>query len=279
MNLDAAFNHCEKIIQTNSRSFYLAFKDLPKPKREALYAVYAFCRKGDDLIDLHNDPQALMAMRTQLLNLDALQSVDPLWVAIKEAIHRYEIPLQPFLDQFEGQRQDAQFTHLDTFEALLNYSYLVASTVGQMLLPILATHKHRQLNPFAIRLGQAMQITNILRDVGEDAERGRIYIPQSWLNDAARNAIHTKTVNPDFIDVWERLAQQAENLYAQCLPEIQHFDDDAQKPLVQAIFFYRGILDAVRKADYNCLTQRPYVDNFEGLKQQIELFLKHGVLA
>ena len=279
MKLSEAFSFCEAIIEKNSRSFYMAFKDLPTRKREALYAVYAFCRMGDDLIDLDHNLQALEAMRERLLNLNHTQPEEPVWVAIQEAIYRYQIPLQPFLDQFDGQRLDANFNGIANLQALLDYAYLVASTVGQMLLPILATHNHLKLNQFAIDLGQAMQITNILRDVGEDADRGRIYLPQDALNVEIRKALQTKKVNAAFIELWEKLAAIAEQRYAQCLTQIHHFDRDSQKALIQAIFFYRAILDAVRQADYNCLTQRPYVRNFEILKQQIQQFIQQGAFV
>ncbi|MCD8574306.1 MAG: phytoene/squalene synthase family protein [Erysipelotrichaceae bacterium] len=271
MKLSQAYHLCEKIIQKHSQSFYMAFKDLPLHKRQGVYAVYGFCRVVDDAIDEDEDLQTLYTFASAIDQLSQMDETQPILYALSDTVQRFSIPLQPFKDMIVGQEMDIVFDGIEDEAALLKYSYHVASSVGLMLLPILASEHHEQITPSAIELGYAMQITNILRDVGEDYhQKSRIYLPKDELNDDVMQAIQTKKVNEAFIQVWERLAGLAETFYDNAIQDLKYYDDDALVSITQAIVYYRGILNAVREANYDCLSQRCRVKHFITLQNQVK---------
>lgn len=271
MKLNQAYLQCEAIIKKHSQSFYMAFKDLPLHKRQGVYAVYGFCRVVDDAIDEDEDLQTLYTFASAIDQLSQMDETQPILYALSDTVQRFSIPLQPFKDMIVGQEMDIVFDGIEDEAALLKYSYHVASSVGLMLLPILASEHHEQITPSAIELGYAMQITNILRDVGEDYhQKSRIYLPKDELNDDVMQAIQTKKVNEAFIQVWERLAGLAEMFYDNAIQDLKYYDDDALVSFTQAIVYYRGILNAVREANYDCLSQRCRVKNFITLQNQVK---------
>ncbi|MBS3987691.1 MAG: phytoene/squalene synthase family protein [Erysipelothrix sp.] len=271
MKLSQAYLQCEAIIKKHSQSFYMAFKDLPLHKRQGVYAVYGFCRVVDDAIDEDEDLQTLYTFASAIDQLSQMDETQPILYALSDTVQRFSIPLQPFKDMIVGQEMDIVFDGIEDEAALLKYSYHVASSVGLMLLPILASEHHEQITPSAIELGYAMQITNILRDVGEDYhQKSRIYLPKDELNDDVMQAIQTKKVNEAFIQVWERLAGLAETFYDNAIQDLKYYDDDALVSMTQAIVYYRGILNAVREANYDCLSQRCRVKNFITLQNQVK---------
>ena len=275
MEIASAYRFCEDIIKAHSRSFYTAYKDLPLSKRQAVFAVYAFCRKVDDAIDDHSDLNELAVYERWLELIETGKNLDePIFIALQDSVKRYRIPLKPFRDMIVGQRMDAIFSQPRHEKELLEYCYHVASTVGLMLLPILAEKNQHELTDSAIVLGYAMQLTNILRDIGEDARKGRIYLPSDKLNSPAAYAIETSTVNPDFIKIWEDWAQKAEAYYEQASDQIYLFDEESRLPMMQSLVYYKAILNAVRHANYDCLTKRQSVSDFLGCQSEIKQRLR-----
>lgn len=275
MNLTNAQHTCASIIQKNSQSFYAAFKDLPKAKRNAVFAVYAFCRAADDAVDLTHDSEPLDRLEAWINHWN--DEVDPenaIQVALSDAVQRFQLDPVPFKEQLHGQRLDLNFKQPQTDEELFQYCYYVASTVGLMLLPILATKHHPELRQEAIDLGIAMQLTNILRDVGEDARNGRCYLPQLRMTPAIQHAIETSQVTPEFISLWESLATIAEDYYKRGLRSLHRYDKDSILALAKSAVYYKGILNAVRQANYNCLTQRAYVRDFDTLRSELQALLR-----
>lgn len=271
MNLNNAYELSEKIIIKHSKSFYLAFKDLPPAKKLGVFAVYGFCREVDDAIDELQDETRLRDYAQALHHLDTMDAHNPIMWALADTIARFKIPLMPFMDMIYGQQLDLNFKAIPDEAALLRYCYYVASSVGLMLLPILATQHHEKIKTSGIQLGYAMQLTNILRDVGEDFhEKNRIYLPQSLLSKDVLQAIQTKEVNSAFIAVWERLAQCAENYYEIAIRDIKYYDEDSKVAITRAIVYYRGILDAVRAQKYDCLSQRCRVTDIFGLQKEVD---------
>jgi 15-cis-phytoene synthase len=279
MKLSQAYLLCEKIIQKHSKSFYMAFKDLPRHKRLGVFAVYGFCREVDDAIDEYHNEAKLHEFADALNHLSDMDENNPILWALSDSIHRFNIPLKPFNDMILGQEMDIQFNGIEDETELLNYSYHVASSVGLMLLPILATKHHHQITQSAIELGYAMQITNILRDVGEDYhQKERIYIPQTLINDDVLNAIKDKKVNDAFIACWEHLATLAQSYYEKAIIDLKYYDDDALVAMAQAIVYYRGILNAVRDENYDCLNSRCRVKDLLSLQNQVKKIVKKARL-
>lgn len=262
MKFNQDFVYCKNIIKENSKSFYKAFSKLPKQKANAIFAVYAFCRTADDLIDLNNDKDSLILFKDELYKFSNGEIVDkPLWRALGEVFRNYDMNIKPFFEMIEGQLMDSNFKNIETQDELINYCYYVAGTVGLMILPILSVKNHKKLEEVAIKLGTAMQITNILRDIGEDLNRNRVYIPKeimdrfnySYLN------LEANLINNSFINMWEFEANIAENLYKEVYEKINLFDEDSRSSVILASMLYKEILNSVRKEKYDCLTKRNYV--------------------
>ena len=262
MSLDNDFLYCKKIIKENSKSFYKAFSRLPKDKSNAIFAVYAFCRTADDLIDLKEDKESLLLFKEELNEFSKGKIVDkPLWRALGEVFKNYDMDIKPFFEMIDGQLMDANFKNIETQDELINYCYYVAGTVGLMILPILSTKHHKELEEIAVKLGTAMQITNILRDIGEDFKINRIYIPKEVMDKFNYSSLDLSSnlINKNFIELWEYEAKIAEELYKETYKKIKLFDRDSRGAVILASILYKEILNSVRKNNYDCLTKRNYV--------------------
>jgi 15-cis-phytoene synthase len=145
----------------------------------------------------------------------------------------------------------------------LTYCYYVAGSVGLMLIPILSPEEHEALKPFAIHLGYGMQITNILRDIGEDFKHQRIYLPKRMMAEAnySIDDLAHGIINSEFIDLFERLAQMAETYFKDALDQIDVFPIDSRMPLALSIILYRAILDACRANGYDVFSKKNYVSD------------------
>ncbi|MEK4968923.1 phytoene/squalene synthase family protein [Cytobacillus sp. FSL R7-0696] len=260
----ADYYYCEKIIQNYSNSFYYTFSHLPKEKANAVYAIYAFCRMADNAVDLHDSTAEkvtrLEQLHDELVLFQHNKELDlPLWRALRDVFNRYEMNIQPFFEQLEGQAMDISFKAPRTIDELLKYSYHVAGTVGLMLLPIIAKTHYQQLRPIAIKLGNAMQLTNILRDIGEDyRNHQRIYIPENLLvkYQYSTGELSRGVINPSFISIWEELAQKAESEYDSFETSYHLFDRDSQFQVLSAARVYRSYLAQIRNKHYNCFKEK-----------------------
>ncbi len=235
---------CEAVIRRHSGSFYRSFKRLPPGRAAAVFAVYAFCRLADDSIDVDHDPDQLDQLASRLQEFAAGRTPDePLWRLLRWAFTTYDLEIAPFFEMIEGQRRDITFVQPETNQDLWDYCYLVAGTVGLMILPLLAspvTAVHRRL---AIDLGQAMQMSNILRDLAADYRLGRIYLPAHEL--AARGIqsedLGRATPTPALKSYWLELAQGALQRYEGVKRNLVSFDTKAQLPVLLALLYYSHI--------------------------------------
>lgn len=257
----ADFAWCEGVIRKSSRSFYRAFSLLPERKRQAVFAVYAFCRMADDAVDAYVSPARLESLRRDLARFCAGEAPDTaLWRALGTSFARFGLDERPFFDQLEGQRRDLTFHQPRTMAELEEYSYYVAGSVGLMLLPLLAADAgvDGDLRGDAVALGVAMQLTNILRDVGEDLDAGRVYLPASVLDAArgSRASLAARRADGAFCAAWEAVARRSEELYRPLERDIARLDEDSRLPVLSSLYLYRGILDAVRAAGYRCFDWR-----------------------
>lgn len=286
----ADFLYCEKIIKKHSQSFYYAFSQLPNEKANAIYAIYAFCRSADDRVDENigpiNQRKDLEKLKLELDLFNQGKEVDhPLWRALRYVFNQYDMDIKPFYDQLKGQGMDINFKQPETLHDLESYSYYVAGTVGYMLLPIIGSKSIESLKGTAIDLGVAMQITNILRDIGEDyREKARIYIPKEELQrvNYSLEDLNNGVIDESFIDLWEKLAARAEYLYDGFIKHLDQFDSDSQMQVALSAQVYRGILNVVRKNNYDCLSMRNYVAKEEMLQMNPVISnwsgIKKGVL-
>ncbi len=179
--LAAAYAECERIARASSSSFTVAFRLLPAERRGALAALYAYCRMVDDAADESADPAAALAdWRAELGRLRDGVPIHPVAVALADAVRRFAIPTEHLAEILTGVEMDLAPCAYETFDELRGYCYHVAAAVGLAALPIFGCRDLRS-RVYAQALGIALQLTNILRDLAEDAERGRIYLPREDL--------------------------------------------------------------------------------------------------
>ncbi|RDB63853.1 phytoene/squalene synthase family protein [Gordonibacter sp. 28C] len=260
----ADFAWCEDVIRRNSRSFYRAFSLLPEFKRNGVYAVYAFCRAADDCADVDASRERLDGLARDLERFRAGSVPEhPLWRALGTVFTAFDLDAAPFFDMLEGQRRDLAFRQPETMADLEDYAYYVAGSVGLMLLPLLCAERpiDETLRADAVALGAAMQLTNILRDVGEDRDVGRVYLPVEVLDEARCTAadLAPGRAGDAFRSAWERVARRSAELYLPMQRDILRLDGDSRLPTLSALFLYRGILDQVRADGYRCLDRRSVV--------------------
>jgi 15-cis-phytoene synthase len=265
VSLTDAYERCRQITAEFSKTFYLGTLLMPEAKRRAIWAIYVWCRRTDELVD---GPQSELATDATLdqweQNLESIfagQPIDEVDVALIDTLERFPIDIQPFRDMIAGQRMDLYRNRYETFEALNLYCYRVAGTVGLMTTPVMGIDDTWKTAPWdqgkplpnpepeAVALGIANQLTNILRDVGEDARRGRIYIP---LEDLAQFHYTEKDLfNQVVDDRWRALMQfqikRARKVFADAERGIRLLSPDARFPVWAALMLYRGILDAIER--------------------------------
>lgn len=281
--LDTAYELCRQITAEYSKTFYLGTMLMPPEKRRAIWAIYVWCRRTDELVDGPRSEQTTNATldewEQQLEALFAGQPLDDLDVALVDSLERFPIGIQPFRDMIAGQRMDLYRSRYETFEELQLYCYRVAGTVGLMTTPVMGVDTNHQRTPWAkaqdphqpepkaVALGIANQLTNILRDVGEDARRGRIYLP---LEDLERFSYSEKDLLNGVVDErWRNLMRfqiaRARQFFTEAEQGVSLLSPDARFPVWAALMLYRGILEVIEKNQYDVFNQRAYVPNWRKL--------------
>ncbi|MEY3431505.1 MAG: Dehydrosqualene synthase [Bacillota bacterium] len=273
LGLEYAHWRCEQVIKKHSATFYRAFSMIKdKHRRQGIFAVYAFCRYVDDLIDERHDIKALQHYKSELDDfVKGYQKKGFRWRALADTRDRFypdESYFAPFYEMIEGQEFDAHPVRIESMNQLLKYADLVASSVGKMLLPMLAPNAKKGLTAFAVALGRAFQLTNILRDVGEDYRRNRIYLPNTLMKKHGYSIadLNKQIINPSFIALWEEIASVAEKNYQEALQWIEFFPPDIRFSLQASLFLYREILTVIRREDYQVMNQKLFVTQEEKIK-------------
>lgn len=255
---------CEELMKKGSSSFHKAFAGLPSPRREAVHVIYAFCRMIDDSVDEpERSPYTIYELRR---HFNALETAEGhfIWPALRWLFASFPmLEREPFLLQMEGQIRDLSFTHYETLEQLEGYCYLVAGTVGEMLLPVLRDDANEEAQTAGIALGIGMQLVNIIRDVGEDLAKGRRYVPLELMqiHGYSQSDLECGLVNGAFVNVLEALRAQALVWFEQGLAHVETYPPESGMAVELAAAFYGGILDAVAAAGYDVFRNRAYVSD------------------
>lgn len=266
----ADWDRCAAVMSRHGRTFWFASRFLPRRKRRAAQAAYAFCRVGDDIVDRALDGAPLADVHAALARwkrqLD--RPSDPVAIAFAAVRAEYGIPRETVLDLFTGLEMDLQPARFPTWEALERYCYHVAGTVGLIVAPILGCRDERAL-PHAVELGNAMQLTNILRDVAEDAAMGRLYLP---LDDLARFGVDPESVlagRPagDFRGLMRFEIARAKALYAAAHAGIPALDLSGQVTTLASGHLYGHILTRIEEQDYDVFRGRAQVSTARKLRQ------------
>lgn len=263
-----AYDYCAGLTAVNSRSFHLASALLPQGQREAVRALYAFCRVSDDIVDRPGEDCSgrLEAWRRLAAANDPPEG-EPVAVAWAHARRRYDVPHRYAEQLIDGVARDLRQTRYQSFDELTTYCYGVASTVGLMSMHIIG-FRGAEAIPYAVKLGVALQMTNILRDVGEDWRNGRVYLPQAEL--AAHGLDESDIAAGVVTDRWRAFMrfqiERNRRLYAESLPGIALLHKDGRFAIAAAARLYCGILDAIERADYDVFAQRAYVGSWSKLR-------------
>ena len=262
--LEAAYHHCEAITNIHSRTFFLASALLPPEKRRAARALYAFCRVTDDLVD-----RAAGSLEDTLAELDAWReraldphppADQPVALAWADARARYGIPVGYAEQLIDGVARDLTFKRYRTFDELAAYSYGVASTVGLMAMHIIG-YGGEQALPYAVKLGVALQVTNILRDVAEDYRAGRVYLPAEELEhfDLTDADLQRGRVDHRWRAFMRFQIERNRRLYAEALPGIAALQSEGRFAIAAAAELYRAILTDIEANDYDVFSRRAHI--------------------
>jgi phytoene synthase len=266
MTVDASYAWCRKVARSQAKNFYYSFLLLSKERRNAMCAIYAFMRYCDDLSD---DPGAnRAAMEGWRADLDrALAgqfSGHPCWPAFHDTVQRYRIPHEYFHHMVDGVSSDLTPRDIQTFDELYRYCYQVASVVGLTIVHIFGFEDPRAL-ALAEKCGIAFQLTNIIRDVKEDGDRGRNYIPEE---DRAR-----------FSDLRTLLAFEAgraKAYYSESAALVEMVSAETRASLWALIEIYRRLLIRIEQSNYDVLSQRIRLSTFEKLSIILQASIRRG---
>jgi phytoene synthase len=279
--LRKAYQACKAITRQHSRTFHLASGLLPAGKRQAVRALYAFCRVSDDIVDrsLTADPlPTLNAWRSRSLSPHPSDE-DLVSLAWADTRLKYGIPVRYAEQLLDGVASDLTRCRYQSFDELAEYAYRVASTVGLMSMHIVG-YSGPEAIPYAIKLGVALQVTNILRDVGEDWRNGHLYLPQE---DLQAFGLTEKDIAAGVVTArWRKFMrfqiQRLRRIYAESWPGIGMLAGDGRFAIAAASGLYEAILDDIEKADYDVFSRRAHINALEKLRRLPGIWFKTQTL-
>ena len=278
VSLVDGYRICRDETRQWAKTFYLGTLLMPEAKRKAIWAIYLWCRRTDELMD---SPEAAGLSTSQLCHrldcwerrtrrLFAGEICDAPDLALWDTLQRYPQGIQPYLDMIEGQRMDLKSNRYRNFEQLKLYCYRVGGTVGLMSQAVLGVDEAFKTAPwsncpdltgYAVSLGIANQLTNILRDVGEDRGRGRIYLPLEDLDrfNYSENELMSGVINDRWRSLMRFQVERARDWFRRSEEGVRWLARDARWPVWTSLRLYRGILGAIEDNGYDVFNKRVYV--------------------
>ncbi len=276
-DLENAYKYCESITKIHAKSFYFAAKFLPEHKQKAVYPIYAFCRHVDDEVDEiaeKSEGGAVQAVEKWKVRLEEIyfnakaqrreggdenERQRLVFLAWEDLLKTYKIPLELPLELVRGVLMDTRAKRYETFAELYVYCYRVASTVGLMSSEILGYSDKKALE-YAEAMGIGMQLTNILRDIKEDAAMDRIYLPQEDLRrfGVSEEQIFANKTNENFVEMMKFQIERARGFYQKGEKGIALLEKDSRFTVLLAARVYSRILDEIKKQDYNVFVKRAH---------------------
>ena len=274
----------KEISKKSNSSFYYAFNLLPSAKRDAMNTVYAFCRQTDDIVDEGNDPASLKYEKLRKWRIELEKSFSGhseylILNKLSSTIQKFNIPLEPFFELLKGMEMDLQKNRYLTFDDLQLYCYRVASTVGLMCVEIFG-YKHASTRDFAINLGIALQLTNILRDIKKDAENGRIYLPQEDLKkfNYNENDILNQTYNSNFTEMMKYESDRAKEYFDKATASL-NIEDKAEMFAARAMqHIYYKVLGKIVDVDYDVYNNNIKVSTFQKVGISVGVWAKYSLV-
>lgn len=274
----------KQISKKSKSSFYYAFNLLPEDKRDAMNTVYAFCRKTDDIVDENSDSMDLKYEKLRKWRIEFEKSFTGhsefmLLNKLGTTISKFNIPLDPFFELIKGMEMDLQKDRYKSFDDLQLYCYRVASTVGLMCIEIFG-YKHPSTKQFAVDLGIALQMTNILRDIGKDAKNGRIYLPQEDLIkfNYTEQEILSLIYNDNFRDLMVYESSRAKQYFNSATANLD-LDDKKTMFAARAMqHIYYKMLENIIAADYDVFNNDIKVSKIEKVGIALGVWVKYNLV-
>lgn len=268
LSLQRSYSRAERVTAGWAKSFHFASRFLPPAKKRAIFALYDYCRHADNLVDARGDRPiplvrqdlAELAREVTAMHAGAAPS-DERWLALADTLHRYPVPLDPLLRLLDGVAMDLEPVTMADFPALHRYCHHVAGGVGLMLGPVLGAPPG-SYHEAGVRLGVAMQLTNVLRDVGEDLANNRVYLPTDELDafGLSRATLDARRVTPEFRRFMQWQVARARRYFEDGGRVVALFPNDGSRLTVRLLQrTYAGILTAIERLDYDVFRARAYV--------------------
>lgn len=268
------------VMKKSKTNFFYSSLFLPKHKREGLRTIYAFCRMTDDIVDeATGDAESkrveLKDWENKLREAMSGKSGDGFFTELKEQIERFSIPVQPFFDLIKGMEADLDKREYESFDELCRYCYYAASTVGMMSISVFG-YRHDSAKMYAEKLGIALQLTNIIRDVDRDFESGRLYIPAEEMKrfGYTRDDLKIKVYNGNFRDMMEYQYRRALKYYKHA-NECLHKED--RRNMIPAIIMqrvYLAMLEKIRGEGFNVFNRKIGISKTRKLIIALRVFIK-----
>ncbi|MCO5583676.1 hypothetical protein L7F22_037589 [Adiantum nelumboides] len=274
--LQEAYMRCSEVCAEYAKTFHLGTMLMTPERQRAIWAIYVWCRRTDELVDgpnaPHITPAALNHWEQRLEDLFKGRPYDMLDAALADTVAMFPVDIQPFRDMIEGMRMDHVKTRYENFDELYLYCYYVAGTVGLMSVPVMGIDPQSKATTesvynAALALGIANQLTNILRDVGEDARRGRIYLPRDELGQFGleEDDIFAGKVTDNWRAFMKGQIRRARVFFDEAERGVTHLDKDSRWPVWASLILYRQILDSIEVNDYDNFSKRAYVGKWKKL--------------
>lgn len=289
--LDIAYKHCRNITKTFAKTFYFTSFFLPEEKRNSSYAVYAFCRYMDDLVDRRDVIQSKEASEKEIIiraintwknDLRSVYNGDfidnPIMIAWKDTLSKYDIPEKYPNELIDGVNMDLTVKRYDNFESLRKYCYKVASVVGLMSIQIFG-YTGADAFKYAIDMGIAMQLTNILRDIKEDAQKNRIYIPSNELEEFgySEEDLMNFKINDNFKKLMKFQIERAEEFYSQADEGIKLIEKDSRLTVGLMSKNYHKILQEIKANNFDVYSKRNYVPLYKKIVNLPLLYYRYKI--
>ncbi|KAH9789205.1 hypothetical protein WN943_009375 [Citrus x changshan-huyou] len=270
MFLEEAYERCRNICAEYAKTFYLGTLLMTEERQKAIWAIYVWCRRTDELVDGPNATYmgsvVLDRWEERLQDIFYGRPYDMLDAALTDTVFKFPLDIKPFRDMIEGMRMDTRKFRYEDFQELYLYCYYVAGTVGLMSVPVMgiapdSSSSAQSIYNGALNLGVGNQLTNILRDVGEDASRGRVYLPQDELAQfgLCDKDVFARKVTDNWREFMKEQIKRARTFFNMAEEGASQLDKDSRWPVWSSLLIYREILDAIEENDYDNLTKRAYV--------------------
>ncbi|EXB87348.1 Phytoene synthase [Morus notabilis] len=268
--LEEAYERCRNICAEYAKTFYLGTLLMTEERRRAIWAIYVWCRRTDELVDgpnaVYMSSEVLERWEERLQDIFNGRPYDMLDAALTDTVFKFPLDMKPFQDMIEGMRMDTRKCRYANFQELYLYCYNVAGTVGLMSVPIMGISPEslmsvKRVYDSALYLGIGNQLTNILRDVGEDAMRGRVYLPQDELAQfgLSDKDVFSRKVTNRWRDFMREQITRARFYFNLAEEGASQLDKASRWPVWSSLLLYREILDAIEENDYDNFSKRACV--------------------